>query len=73
MFNDPEFRRVFSKGIAELMHELILSPLKREIAELRSVESRHEDRIKELEARISGLEARAQVPTAKTLKLVSDG
>jgi hypothetical protein len=27
MFNDPEFRRVFSKGIAELMHELILAPV----------------------------------------------
>jgi hypothetical protein len=72
MFNDPEFRKEFSQGLVQLLQEQIVGPLKKEIAELRSVEVQHQDRIEQLEARIAALETRDQ--QAKTpLRVVNDG
>ena len=57
-FADPEFRKTFSKGLAEIIAEAV----ERATAPLR-------DRVRELEIR---LEVR-EVATTKTLKLVQDG
>jgi hypothetical protein len=72
MFNDPVFREEFSKGLAGLLQELVIAPLKREIAELRSVEVQRKDHIERLEARVAALETRDQQAPAK-LRLLSDG